>query len=47
MLLISIRLSVGKGRVLKVSPSVEKRMKAAMLKYSGIKEIPDTVSFSP
>lgn len=25
----------------------EKRMKAAMLKYSGLKEIPDTVSFSP
>ncbi len=25
----------------------ERRMKEAMLKYSGIKEIPDTVSFSP
>ena len=25
----------------------EKRMKEAMLKYSGISEIPDTVSFSP
>ncbi|MYE02548.1 MAG: hypothetical protein F4Y03_14995 [Alphaproteobacteria bacterium] len=25
----------------------ERRMKEAMLKYSGIKEIPDMVSFSP